>query len=325
MWMRADIVFAPHTEKGDFPMNSSKNILALVICLFAFISIADASTPVFITIDYPNAVHTFVLGSNPAGDLVGAYDDALGHEHGFVLRNGDFTSFDWPGSTWTNGYGINSSGDIVGQYGWFDGVTYATQGFLLRDGNFYPVDVPGQQNTMPFKISSEGTIVGCNHHNLNNLGGTDLNTMMGFTLDPAGIVSQTMTRSMNNGVNPAGDVVGYYFGTPSGATSTRAEWSYVIRNGVMTWFQFPNAFATLATDIAPTGAIVGRYRASSQTPAVFHGFIVQNGEFESLDVPGATQTLPFGITATGDIVGYYVVGSGITTVYHGFLHSRGQG
>ena len=51
--------------------------------------------------------------------------------------------------------------------------------------------------------------MGCNHHN-NSLGGTDLNTMVGFTLDAAGVVSQTMTRSMNNGVNPAGDVVGYF-------------------------------------------------------------------------------------------------------------------
>lgn len=306
-------------------MNSSRYILALVICLFTFISVANAKTQRFTTIDYPNAVHTFVLGSNPAGDIVGAYDDTLGNEHGFVLKNGNFTSFDWPGSTWTNALGINSRGDIVGQYGWYDGVAYTTQGFLLKDGNFYSVNVLGQQNTMPFKISSEGTIVGCNHHNVNNQGGTDLDTMMGFTLDTAGIMTQTSSRSMNTGINPAGDVVGYYFGTSSGTASTRAEWSYVIHNGVMTLFQFPNAFATLATDISPTGDIVGRYRATSQAPAVFHGFAMRNGEFESFDAPGATQTFPFGITATGDIVGYYVVGSGITAVYHGFVLTRGLG
>jgi hypothetical protein len=314
----------PITGKDIF-MNNSKNILALVICLVAFTSLAIAKTPSFTTINYPDAVHTFVFGSNPAGDIVGAYDDTLGQEHGFVLRNGAFTSFDVPGSTWTDGYGINSRGDIVGQYGWFDGLTYTTRGFLLRDANFYLLDVSGQQNTMPFKISSEGTIVGCNHHNVNNLGGTNMDTMMGFTLDASGVTNQTMTRSMNTGVNPAGDIVGYYFGTPAGIASTRAEWSYVIRNGVMTWFQYPGAFATLATDIGPTGAIVGRYRASSQAPAIFHGFVLHDGEFESFDVPGATQTLPFGITARGDIVGYYVVGSGLTAVYHGFLLSRGQG
>jgi hypothetical protein len=293
---------------------------ALVICLFAFTSIVVAKPARFTTINYPDAVHTYALGINPAGDIVGAYDDTLGREHGFVLRNGNFTSFDWPGSTWTDGYGINPKGDIVGQYGWSENGINTTHGFLLRDGNFYPIDIPGQQNTMPFKISPEGTIVGCNHTNLNAAGAVDINKMYGFTLDTAGGTNQTMVRSMNLGVNPAGDVVGYYFGTPSGTPSSRAEWSYLIRNGVMTWFQFPGAFATLATDISPSGAIVGRYRF--QTPATLHGFLVEDGEFESFDVPGATQTFPFGISATNDIVGYYVVGAGSTAVYHGFLLSR---
>lgn len=293
---------------------------ALVICLFAFTSMAVAKPAIFTTIDYPGAVRTYALGINPAGDIVGAYFDTSGQEHGFALRNGNFTSFDWPGSTWTEGYGINPRGDIVGQYGSFDGVTNTVHGFLLRDGNFYPVDIPGQQNTMPFKISPEGVIVGCNHHNVSNLGGTDLNTMMGFTLDAGGVTNQTMIRSMNTGLNPAGDVVGYYFGTPSGTPSGRAEWSYLIRNGVMTWFQFPGAFATQAADISPTGTIVGRYRLP--TAAIFHGFVMEDGSFESFDVPGATQTFPFSISATGDIVGYYTVGTGSMAVYHGFLLSR---
>jgi len=141
--------------------------------------------------------------------------------------------------------------------------------------------------------------------------------MMGFSVDAAGVTNQTMIRSMNTGVNPGGDVVGYYFGTPSGASSSRAEWSYLILNGEMTWFQFPGAFATLATDINPSGTIVGRYRL--QTPATFHGFVMDEGEFKSFDVPGSTGTFPFSISATGDIVGYYVVGTGATAVYHGFL------
>ncbi len=289
--------------------------ISIVVCLFAFTSIAVAKTPRFTTIDYPGAINTYILGTNPAGDVVGAYDDLLG-QHGFALRNGTFISFDWPGALWTNAYGVNPRGDIVGQYGWFDGIAYTTQGFLLRDGIFYTVAVPGQQNNTPFKIGPDGTIVGCNHHNVNNLGGTDLNSMMGFSMDVAGVTNQTMSRSMNLGVNPAGDVVGYYFGTPSGAPSSRAEWSYLIRNGEFSWFQFPGAFATLATDISPTGMIVGRYRLA--TPATLHGFVMENGEFESFDVPGATHTYPFSVSATGDIAGYYLASTG----YHGFLLSR---
>jgi uncharacterized membrane protein len=173
---------------------------------------------------------------------------------------------------------------------------------------------------MPFKINPDGMIVGCNHHNVTNQGGTDLNSMTGFSMYMFGTAEHTMTRSMNTGVNPEGDIVGYYFGTPSGTPSNRAEWSYLIHEGEMTWFQYPDAYATLATDINARGTIIGRYRLL--TPSAFHGFILQKGEFQSLDVSGATQTFPFGISATGDVVGYYVVGSGTTAVYHGFLLSH---
>jgi hypothetical protein len=291
--------------------------VSAVFCLLALAS-PTAAKPSLITIDYPGAQNTYLLGINPQGDIVGAFDDALG-QHGFALRNGEYTALDWPGALWTNAYGINPKGDIVGQYGWYDLATqtYTTQGFFLRKGIFYPVEVAGQQNTMPFKINPDGMIVGCNHHNVTNQGGTDLNTMMGFSMYLSGDAEHTMTRSMNLGVNPAGDIVGYYFATPSGTPSNRAEWSYLIRKGEMSFFQFPDAYATLATDINARGTIIGRYRLL--TPSTFHGFILDEGEFQSFDISGATQTFPFGISSTGDVAGYYIVGSGTTAVYHGFL------
>ena len=295
-------------------------VLSLIICFLTFTSVvwAKDQTATFTTIDYPDAVHTYALGINSEGDIVGGYDDSAGDEHGFVLRDGIFTSFDWPGATWTEGFGINPRGDIVGQYGWFDGVTNMVHGFLLRDGLFYPIDIPGQQNTMPYKISPEGVIVGCNHHNITNLGGTDMNTMMGFSLDAAGVISQTMSRSMNTGVNPSGDVVGYYFGNLLGQPTATAGWSYLIRNGVMTWFQFPGSFATLATDINPSGTIVGAHRTALTGSNQFHGFVMEEGEMASFDAPGATETRALGISARGDIVGYFRDSTG----YHGFLRSR---
>lgn len=292
-----------------------------VFCIFALAATTAARPPTFTNIDYPGAVNTYVLGINPEGDIVGAFDDASG-QHGFLLRNGEYTTFDMPGALWTNAYGISPKGDIVGQYGSYDVATntYTTQGFLLREEVFYPVEVAGQQNNMPFKINPDGMIVGCNHHNVTNQGGTDLNSMTGFSMYMFGTAENTMSRSMNLGVNPAGDIVGYYFATPDGTPSNRAEWSYLIRKGEMTFFQFPDAFATLATDINAPGTIIGRYRLS--TSPAFHGFISEDGEFQSFDVTGATQTFPFGISATGAVVGYYVVGSGSTAVYHGFLLSR---
>lgn len=299
-------------------------VLWPLFCIFAFAWTSAAAPPAitsFTTLDYPNAAHTYVYGINPSGDYVGAFDDALG-SHGFVYRNGEYTAFDWPNALWTSAYGISPNGDIVGQYGWYDLATDTTtiQGFVLSKGIFYPVAVTDQQNNMPFKINPDGLIVGCNHHNVTNTGGTDMNSMKGFSTYMFGTAVLTMSRSMNLGVNPAGDVVGYYFATPTGTPSNRAEWSYLIRKGEMSYFQYPSAFATLATDINARGTIIGRYRLSSSLQ--FHGFALAKGEFESFDVPGAAQTVPFGINSNGDIVGYYVVGSGSTAVAHGFLLSR---
>ena len=293
---------------------------AALFCIFALAAAAPARSAL-ITVDYPGAQNTYALGINPEGDIVGAYDDALG-QHAFILRNGEYTAFDWPGALWTNANGINPQGDIVGQYGWYDLATesFTTQGFLMQKGVLYPVEVPGQQNTMPFKINPDGMIVGCNHHNVTNQGGTDLNTMMGFSMYQSRPAEQTMARSMNLGVNPQGEIVGYYFATPSGTPSNRAEWSYVIRKGEIEWFQFPDAYATLATDINVRGTIIGRYRQS--TPSAFHGFIFDADKFQTFDFPGAAQTFPFGISATGTVVGYYAVGSGTAAVYHGFLLTR---
>jgi hypothetical protein len=39
----------------------------------------------------------------------------IGH-HGFLLRDGEFTSIDFPGALYTRALAINSRGDIVGAY-----------------------------------------------------------------------------------------------------------------------------------------------------------------------------------------------------------------
>jgi uncharacterized membrane protein len=290
-------------------------VVAVLISLLMFTSVVLAQPPPRLaTIDYPGASDTFAYGINPAGDIVGGYFDTFGQEHGFVLRNGRFTSFEWPGATWTEGWGINPQGDIVGLYGWFENGFNTIRGFLLRDGNLYPIDVPDQPNTMPIKISPEGTIVGCYHVGTPG-GGTLLDTMYGFVLDAAGVTSHSMNRTMNNGVNASGDVVGFYVSPTTG----RAEQSYLIRDGLLTWFQFPGSVVTQAWDISPTGTIVGWHRTSlTGAPPLFHGFVMEKGEMTSFDVPGATQTRAFGVSATGDIVGYYVDSTG----YHGFLFSH---
>ncbi len=266
----------------------------------------------FTTIDYPGAAHTFGRDINSAGDIVGSYKNGSVDEHGFLLRNGTFTSFDYPGANWTQGWGISPRGDIVGQYGLPDKTTH---GFLLRNGTFTPIDVAGQPNSSPTKINNEGTIVGCYHTNDAN-GKTILNTMYGYEMTAEGVVtSHPMSGTMYNGVNPQGDIVGFRYNL----ATQLIEWSYLIRKGEMTVFQFEGSVATQAWGISPNGTVVGIHRSSLSGPLPrFHGFIMEQGEMTSFDVEGASETRAYGISATGDIVGYYVSAG----VNHGFLLTR---
>ena len=285
------------------------------LCLLALTSVATAGPAHFTTINYPGAVSTFAYGINPAGDIVGGYVDSSKHEHGFVLSAGSFTSFDWPGSTWTEGWGINPQGDIVGQYGRFENGFNTVHGFLLRDGTFYPIDVPDQPNTMPVKISPEGTIVGCYHVGTPG-GATILSTMHGWVRTADGFVSDPTAGTMHNGINPSGDIVGNLADPTTGAFLQ----SYIISNGVTSWFTVPGSVMTRAWDISPSGDVVGVYRDSAQH---FHGFLLRDGTLTGFDValPGVTQTRAFGTNAAGDIVGYY----GDATGLHGFVLTKRGG
>ncbi len=297
--------------------------LILFFCGLGFVPALLAGTPRFTTINYSDGVTTatatVVLGINPAGDIVGAWDDAAGKEHGFLLRGGQFTSFDYPAtpeygpSTWTDAYGITPQGDIIGQYGRSDNTT---QGFLLRDGQFFPVDLAGPQgagalrNSMPYALSPEGQIVGCYHQGYAN-GKIIAGTMHGFVLSAAGLSFDEDPGSMHQGVNPDGDITGYM------TTDGR---SYVISgsDGTKTWFTFPGALATRATNINTAGDIVGWYKDAS---GHIRGFLRQaGGAMSSIDVdlPGVTSTHPSGINSVGEIVGYYSDAEG----WHGFLLSR---
>jgi hypothetical protein len=65
----------------------------------------------------PGAGFTVSGALNNRGDIVGWYTlpAAPAVRHGFLLRDGEFTTFDPPGSIFTNVLGINDRGDIVGR------------------------------------------------------------------------------------------------------------------------------------------------------------------------------------------------------------------
>ena len=66
----------------------------------------------------PPSGGTSATGINDQGEVVGSYVDSLGTDHGYLYRNGTYTTIDDPnaGSMGTNASAINDSGRIVGDY-----------------------------------------------------------------------------------------------------------------------------------------------------------------------------------------------------------------
>src|SRR5207247_7962708 len=103
------------------------------------------------TVDAGGFIHTYALGINNRGDVVGGYGgDVFGMglplrflpgEGGFVQRRRALTAIGVPNAA-AHTLGINDHGDIVGHY-------YDTRlhGFVLQEDHITTVDVPGASAT----------------------------------------------------------------------------------------------------------------------------------------------------------------------------------
>jgi hypothetical protein len=252
----------------------------------------------FVPIDVPCsacpdgiALSTRALGINPGGDIVGAYIDAVGMTHGFLLSRGHFTTIDVPGSlAGVEGFlptfpeGISPSGDIVGNY--FAPPSMAPQssqaycpatgspacikGFLYNSGTFSTVLFPGHPGAIPRRITPDGDIYGC-YHDFDLMG-----SMFGFARTRSGYISlaadggelinhsQSVPASMNNGATPDGQtIVGLWTDMMTGDSH-----GYVVRNGNFQSYDVPGSTFTYIWDINPAGAFVGVYTSDKN-----HGFL----------------------------------------------------
>lgn len=307
----------------------------------------SAGTPfTFTNIDVPGALATFATGINGRGATVGIYYDSAGNEHGFLLKNGTFSSVDVPGSLvgvsgtlQTEANGINNAGDIVGDYFAPPGAPGAPacaattlafspqcrRGFLLRKGEFSDVLVPGKAGSIPNAITPDGKIYGCDHED------DYLTSMVGFgsigqdkyiTLDASGgelkDPNQAVLGSMNNGATPDGSVIiGLYTDPPSSSGQVHG---YVVQNGTFRPYDIPGSIATQIWGINADADFVGLYDDVNLNE---HGFLHRWGEGAAItiDVPSdppfnATLTDAFAINSAGVIVGLYIDASGN---YHGYV------
>jgi len=306
----------------------------------------SGTTFTFSSVDVPGASNTIATGINARGVIVGIYYDSAGNEHGFLLKNGNFSTVDVPGSLvgvsgtlQTEANGINDGGAIVGDYFAPPGAPGAPacttdtppfspqcrRGFLYRNGQFSDVLVPGKKGSIPNAISPDGTIYGCDHDDdyftsMVGFGRIGLDTFI--TLDTGGAELKNPTESvlgsMNNGATPDGSIIiGLYVDPPNSSGQYRG---YIVDHGLFIPYDISGGVATQIWGINAAADFVGLYDDANGNE---HGFLQRWGEDAPLtiDVPSgppfnATLTDAFAINHRGEILGLYIDAAGNL---HGYL------
>jgi len=113
-----------------------------------------------------------------------------------------------------------------------------------------------------------------------------------------------------NGINIAGDMVGHYGQSTSGASH-----GFLLSDGVFTYFDYPGQSVTVPSGINDSGLIVG-YAGSLRE----QGFLYDGSTFTSIRDGSDSATVCLGIDDAGDIVG----GAGTPGVTRGFELHAGQ-
>jgi len=101
---------------------------------------------------------TAATGINNSGVIVGSYEIKFSH-HGFMVKNGHFSSIDFPGAAETQVFKISSDGDIVGTYTLPFGVS---NGFSFANGKFRTINQPNTSFNEVRGVNSRDQIVGIN-------------------------------------------------------------------------------------------------------------------------------------------------------------------
>ena len=198
-------------------------------------------------------------GPNDLGVTYGAYADASGAQHGFVLRRNNLETVDFPGHLNSNVDGINLFNVILGVY-WdadklFHGVIRSPGG---RDTLF---DVAGAVETYPLGLNDAGESIGywdtdpkgAVHGFYREANGTIT------TLDVPGALA-----TIAFAINDVGQIAGYYFDT-SGVIH-----SFIKTRGQYQTLDMPGAKGTLVTTINNFGAVSGEYLDATGHR---HGFV----------------------------------------------------
>ena len=264
-------------EQGTFPeaINASGQIAGNVQDLngafHGYRIDKDGSNLMLIDFPASGAFSTEVTSMNTRGDIVGFYTDAVFVNHGFLLRDGSFSTIDFPNAVSNFASGINDRGEIVGFYGKADG---SFHGYLFDGNAFTTIDDPnapvfnGPNNTPItktdiFSISDHGVMAGSSHD--------DSGFRQSFLLSHGefhyvavpGSPAGTKIAHVNN----AGDAIGFF------ADNNGSLHGFLLRQGEFTTVDPPGSTLTALAAINSSGQIVG---FDLDNTGKFHAFLATN-------------------------------------------------
>jgi probable HAF family extracellular repeat protein len=296
-----------------------------------------------VKLDVPGTLSTAPHCINNKGHVVGSYVDAgaepnpdgtipQGVIHGFVWKEGRYTTFDVDGSVYTAPFGCNDRGQITGGYQDAQGNEH---GFLLTNGRTTTLDAPGRIDNIAWGINNRGEViipepaVRLSYQVATTAPDPSGDTSFGFVLDrdrfaridlPGAEVSGATGISALTGISNRGRIVGK-------AVDTDGEGFYGLvgdSDGRFRRIDYPGALATYANKIDDRGRIVGEANTTAPTvvytPGTF-GYLLEKGSFTRIAFPGAVSTRPLGINNRGQVVGEYLDQAG---VLHGFRWEKGR-
>ena len=195
-----------------------------------------------------------------------------------------FTAVNVPGATSTFPYGLSDSGVIVGQYFDKNGLGH---GFILDGKKVTTID--DGTNTACYGIDPRGVaIVG--EYGLS--GATGFLYKDGKFIDIPGPAGAILSGA--NGINDAGEIVGYYF------DSNGISHGFLLKGKTYTTLDVPGAFATWGSGINNDGSIVLSWVDSN---GISKASLSDGKKYRTIDVPGAAGSVAEDISTAGD-VGY---------------------
>jgi Cu/Zn superoxide dismutase len=250
-----------------------------------------------------------LLGVNDSGVAVGFYNDAKGNAHAYEVNQatGVFTAIKIPGDVSTTAAGINNLGDIVG-FGKDAGGNVSS--WLLHNGHLTTYQFPGGSNTTALGINDHDEIVGSYNDAAGDTHGFTLKSPLGpashwQSIDDPNALNTPGNGTVVNGLNNAGDLVGFYAdaaGNVNGMLATPA----VTMTRHLTFMPMPQGTASLSFNGA--GQLAANLSMFGLTPGSSHNVeLVASGgtvltKFSVLTANGAGQAdATLNSTYTGSI------------------------